>query len=148
MRIPIYLCLATIVLAATVTGQAISITQQRQDDRVVTGTNLVTVNVIVTDGNGHYVQGLSEERFTVYDNNIKQQIAHFSSEPSALSIGIVCEVHESRPEQTRQVLAAVKQFTSTLRSEDDFFFMAFSEHGSFTTDFIPSSDQVLIICEE
>jgi Ca-activated chloride channel homolog len=143
MRISIYLCLATIVLAAMETGQAISITQQQQDDRVVTGTNLVTVNVIVTDGNGHYVQGLSEERFTVYDNNIKQRIAHFSSQPSPLSIGIVCEVHESKPEQTRQVLAAVKQFTSTLRSEDDFFFMAFSAHGSFTTDFIPSSDQVL-----
>lgn len=143
MRIPIYLCLATIVLAAPVTGQTISTTQPQQDDRVVVGSNLVTVNVVVTDGSGHYVQGLSEDQFTVYDNNIKQQIAHFSSEPSPLSIGIVCEVHESRPEQTRQVLAAVKQFTGTLRSEDDFFFMAFSEHGSFTTDFIPSSDQVL-----
>ncbi len=142
MRKPIYLCLATIVLAATVSGQAIS-TKQPQDDRVIVGTNLVTVNVIVTDRNGHYVQGLSEDQFAVYDNNIKQQIAHFSSEPSPLSIGIVCEIHESRSEQTRQVLAAVKQFTSTLRSEDDFFFMAFSEHGSFTTDFIPSSDQVL-----
>jgi len=41
------------------------------------------------------------------------------------------------------VLAPVKQFTGTLRTEDDFFFMAFSEHGSFTTDFIPSSNQVL-----
>jgi Ca-activated chloride channel homolog len=143
MRIPIYLWLATIVLVATATGRAISTNQRQQDDKVIIGTNLVTVNVIVTDGNGHYVQGLSEGQFTVYDNNIKQQIAHFSSEPSLLSIGIVCEVHESRPEQTRQVLAAVKQFTSTLRSEDDFSFMAFSEHGSFTTDFIPSSNQVL-----
>jgi len=41
------------------------------------------------------------------------------------------------------VLAAVKQFTGTLQSEDDFFFTGFSEHGSFTTDFIPSADQVL-----
>src|SRR3569832_2815191 len=102
MRKGIYLCLATIVLAATVTGQSTSITQQQQDDRVVTCTNLVTVNVIVTDGNGHYVQGLSEDQFAVYDNNVKQQIADFSSEPSPLSIGIVCEVHESRPEQPRQ----------------------------------------------
>lgn len=139
----IYLCLATIVLAATVTGQAISTNQPQQDDRVIVGTNLVTVNVIVTDDHGHYVQGLSEDQFTVYDNNIKQRIAHFSREASPISFGIVCEVHESAPEQTRQVLAAVKQFTSTLRSEDDFFFMAFSEHGSFITDFIPSSNQVL-----
>ena len=143
MRKSIYLCLATFILAATVTGQASSTNQQQQDERVVVGTNLVTVNVIVTDGKGHCVKGLSEDQFTVYDNKVKQQIAHFSSEPSALSIGIVYEVHESRPEQTSAVLAAVKQFTSTLRSEDEFFFMGFSEHGSFTTDFIPSANQVL-----
>lgn len=142
MRRLIYLCLATCIVAVTVTGQTVS-TNQQPDDRVVVGTNLVTVNVIVTDGKGHYVTGLSEDQFTVYDDKIKQQIAHFSSEPSALSIGIVCEVHESRPEQTRALLAALKQFTGTLRSEDDFFFMAFSEHGSFITDFVPSSNQVL-----
>lgn len=140
MRKCIYLCFANFILVVTVTGQAIS---QQRGDRVVVGTNLVTVNVIVTDGKGNYVKGLSEDQFTVYDNKVKQQIAHFSSDPSALTIGIVCEVHESRPEQTRAVLAAVKQFTRTLRSEDDFFFVAFSEHGSFTADFIPSSDQVL-----
>ena len=143
MRKSIYLCFATFILATTVSGQAISTNQQQLDDRVVVGTNLVTVNVIVTDGKGHYVKGLSEDQFTVYDNTVKQQIAHFTSEPSALSIGIVCEVHESTSEQTRAVLAALKQFTGTLRSEDDFFFVAFSEHGSFITDFIPSSDQVL-----
>ena len=143
MRNAIYRCLATIILAAMVSGQAISTNQTQQDDRVVTGTNLVTVNVIVTDGNGRYVQGLSEDQFMVYDNKIKQRIAHFSSEPAALSIGIVCEIHESTPEQTREMLSAVKQFAGTLQTDDDFFFMAFSEHGSFITDFIPSSNQVL-----
>ena len=143
MRKSIYLCFAIFILAATVTGQAISTNQQQQDERVVVGTNLVTVNVSVTDGKGHYVKGLSEDQFTVYDNKVKQQIAHFSSEPGPLSIAIVYEVHESTREQARQVLAALKQFTSTLRSDDDFFLMAFSEHGSFTTDFIPSSNQVV-----
>jgi len=143
MRKAIYLCLATFILAVTVTAQAISTNQQQQDERVVVGTNLVTLNVIVTDGKGQYVNGLPADRFRVYDNNVQQQIAHFSSEPGPLSIAIVYEVHESTPEQARQVLAALKQFTSTLRSEDDFFLIAFSEHGSFTTDFIPSTNQVV-----
>ena len=107
MRNAIYLFLAILLLATRVTGQKIS-TNQPQDDRVFVGTKLVTVNVIVTDGHGHYVQGLSENQFTVYDDKVKQQIAHFSSEPSPFSIAIVCEVHESTPEQTRKVLAAVK----------------------------------------
>jgi hypothetical protein len=125
MRKPVHLFL-TLALAAGATAQTTSTTRSQQVDRVVVDTKLVTVNIIVTDGKGHYVKGLSEDQFTVYDNKIKQKIAHFSSEPAALSIGIVCEVHESRPEQTRTVLGAVKQFTSTLKSEDDFFFLAFS----------------------
>ena len=76
MRRLIYLCLATCIVAVTVTGQTVS-TNQQPDDRVVVGTNLVTVNVIVTDGKGHYVTGLSEDQFTIYDDKIKQQIAHF-----------------------------------------------------------------------
>jgi len=53
------LCFATFILATIVTGQAV---KTNQEDRVVVGTNLVTVNVIVTDGKGHYVKGLSEDQ--------------------------------------------------------------------------------------
>lgn len=143
MRKTVYLCLTTVVLAATALAQSISTTQAQQDEKVVVGTNLVTLNVIVTDSKGRYVKGLSRDQFDVYDNKVKQQISHFSTDASPVSIGIVCEIHESATEKTRAMLAAIKQFTSTLRSEDDFFFLAFSEHGSLVTDFVPSSDQVL-----
>jgi len=143
MRKTGYLCLTTVVLAATVLAQSISTTPGRQDDKVIVGTNLVTLNVIVTDSKGRHVKGLARDQFEVYDNKVKQQIAHFSTDASPVSIGIVCEIHESVTEKTRAMLAAIKQFTSTLRSEDDFFFLAFSEHGSLVTDFVPSSDQVL-----
>lgn len=143
MRKAIYLCLTTFLLAVTTSGQAIPTTQPQQDDRIVVGTNLVTVNVIVTDGKGRYVKGLSQDQFTVYDNKTKQQLVHFSTEASPVSIGIVFEIHKAAPEKTRAALAAIKQFTSTLQSEDDFFFMAFSEDGSVTTEFIPSADQIL-----
>jgi VWFA-related protein len=103
----------------------------------------VTLNVIVTDSKGRYVKGLSRDQFEIYDNKVKQQIAHFSTDASPVSIGIVCEIHESATEKTRAMLDAIKQFTSTLKNEDDFFFLAFSEHGSFATDFLPSAAQVL-----
>ncbi len=105
-------------------------------------TRLVTVNVIVTDSKGHHVRDLSRDQFSIYDNKVKQQIAHFSTE-SPVSIGIVCEIQENASEKTRAILAAIKQFTTSLRTEDDFFFMAFSEDGHLITDFIPSPAQVL-----
>ena len=51
-----------------------------QDDRIVVGTNLVTVNVIVTDSKGSYVKGLGPDEFEIYDNRVKQRIVHFSSD--------------------------------------------------------------------
>ena len=143
MRKAVYLCLTTVVLATTALSQFATTTQPQQEDKVVVGTNLVTLNVIVTDSKGRYVKGLSRDQFDVYDNKVKQQIAHFSSDASAVSIGIVYEVHETATEKTRAMLAAIKQFTSTLKNKDDFFFLAFSEHGSFVTDFVPSANQVL-----
>jgi len=62
------------VLAATALAQSISTTQPQQEDKVVVGTNLVTLNVIVTDSKGRYVKGLSRDQFDVYDNKVKQQI--------------------------------------------------------------------------
>lgn len=143
MRKTAYLCLITVVLAAAALAQWNTSTQAQQEDKVVIGANLVTLNVIVTDSKGRYVKGLSRDQFDIYDNKLKQQIAHFSTEASPVSIGIVCEIHESATEKTRAMLAAIKQFTGTLKNEDDFFFLAFSEHGSFVTDFVPSVDQVL-----
>ena len=74
MRKAVYLCLTTVVLAATALSQSATTTQAQQEDKVVVGTNLVTLNVIVTDSKGRYVKGLSRDQFDVYDNKVKQQI--------------------------------------------------------------------------
>jgi Ca-activated chloride channel family protein len=146
MRNPFYCILSALGLAIFATvglGQTAATTPTQQDDRVVVGTNLVTVNVIVTDKNGRYVKGLTRNQFEVFDEKTKQNIAHFSADASPVSLGIVLEVHENTAEKTRAMLAAVKEFTSTLNSRDDFFFVAFSKKGSVTTEFIPSLDQVV-----
>jgi Ca-activated chloride channel family protein len=114
-----------------------------QDDRIVVGTNLVTLNVIVTDNNGRYVKALGRDQFEVYDNKVKQQIVHFSADASSVSIGIISEIHLNTPEKTRAMLSALKQFTTGLRESDDYFFVAFSEHGTLTSEFIPSANQVV-----
>ena len=57
---------------------------------------------------------------------------------SAASIGIVYEVNENDTEHLNGVLDALKQFVSTLESDDDFFFVAFNKRGSVTTGFVPS----------
>lgn len=130
------ICIIILVSGALTTGWA-------QEEQIVTGINLVSVNVIVTDRNGKYVDGLNRDQFEVFDEKVKQQIAHFSDEAAPVSIGIVCEVHNSTPAKTRAMLTALKQFTRGLETDDDFFFMAFGRQGSVVSDFVPTADQVL-----
>jgi Ca-activated chloride channel family protein len=133
-----------VVLAVAITGVAQSerTDPAQQDDRIIVGTNLITLNVIVTDSKGRYVSGLERDKFEIFDDKVKQEIAHFSANDSPVSLGIVCEIHDSTPDRARAMLAAIKSFTSTLSNRDDFFFVAFNRYGSVHTGFIPSWEQL------
>lgn len=109
-----------------------------QADRVVIKTNLVSVNVIVTDKDGRYIKGLTRDQFELFDENAKQQLAMFSAEGGPVSLGIVLEVHEGADQRTKAHLLALKQFVGTLRERDRFFFSAYTSEGSLTTDFVPT----------
>jgi VWFA-related protein len=113
-----------------------------QDQPVSVETNLVTVNVAATDKSGNYVRGLSKNDFVVLDNGKPQDIDVFSAEQSALSIGIVYDMHPSTQERTASVLEALKRFTGRLGDNDDFFVTIFNDKGSLTTDFVPDMDQL------
>ena len=114
-----------------------------QEEPVVVGTNLVTVNVIVTDKKGRYVKGLKADQFSIYDENARQKIAHFTVGSAPVSIGIVYEVHSASASEVSASLAALKQFVATLSEGDNFFFTAYSLNGSVTTEFIPSANQII-----
>lgn len=132
-----------LILASLVTVFGQSQPDSTQEEAVVVITNLVTVNVIVTDNKGRYVKGLKSDQFSIYDENASQKIAHFSVGAAPVSIGIVYEVHSASMSQVSASLAALKQFVATLGERDTFFFTAYSADGSVTTEFIPSANQVI-----
>ena len=134
-----------ISLLATITavGQAQIPLEQQQPETIVVSTNLVTVNVIVTDREGRYVRGLKAEQFLLYDDNVKQQIAHFSVGPTPVSLGIVYEFDPTAPARSLAVLSALNQFVSVLRLGDTVFFTAYTTKGSVTADFIPATNDLL-----
>jgi Ca-activated chloride channel homolog len=142
MRKIVPLTLLTLLFAATALTQSSNPRPSQRDDQPAAGTNFVTLHVIVSDRNGHYVEGLSPDQFDIYDNNVKQQVTHFSIDDS-VSIGIVYAINENDTERLNGVLNALKQFVSTLEADDDFFFVGFNKRGSVTTGFIPSSAETL-----
>ena len=143
MRKMFVLGLFTLLVAATALTQSNTPPLTEQDKLDTVSSTLMTLNVIVTDRSGHYVDGLTPDQFEIYVDNVKQEFTHFATDDSPVSIGIVYEVNENDTELLNGVLNALRQFVSTLESDDDFFFVVFNKHGSVTAGSVPSPAQVL-----
>ncbi len=113
-----------------------------QDKPILVETNLVTVNVALTDKQGKSVKGLRQEQFEVFDNKLKQQISHFSAENASVSFGIVYDMHPTTIERTTAVLDSLRAFTKNLSADDRFFIVAFNESGNLNLDFVPTVEQI------
>jgi Ca-activated chloride channel homolog len=55
----------------------------------------VFVKVIVSDPLNRYITGLKKEHFKVYEDNVQQEIVHFSQESAPVSIGFVFDISGS-----------------------------------------------------
>ncbi len=123
-------------------GVLFVVTVNAQDEPIRVETDLVTVNVALTDKQGKPVKGLRQEQFEVFDNKTKQQISHFSAEDASVSYGIVYDMHPTTIERTTAVLESLRAFTKNLGAGDRFFIIAFNERGNLNLDFIPTIEQI------
>ncbi|HVG22272.1 MAG TPA: VWA domain-containing protein [Blastocatellia bacterium] len=115
----------------------------RPDDKIVLGTGVVNVIVSVTDPYGRFVTGLGKDHFDVFDDKVKQQIAHFTDEDAPVSLGIVYDVSGSMKERIARSVKALRRFIETSHDDDDFFLIGFNDRAKLVQDFTPSGDQVL-----
>ena len=143
MRKILLLGVFTLLVAATALTQSNNTSPAERDNLDAVSSTFMTLNVIVTDRSGHYVEGLTPEQFEIHIDNVKQEFTHFAVDDSPVSIGIVYEVNENDTEQLSGILNALEQFVSTLEKDDDFFFVAFNKRGSVTVGSVPSPAQVL-----
>jgi Ca-activated chloride channel family protein len=114
----------------------------QDEEKVTVSANLVSVNVSVTDSRGKHVEGLAAGQFEVFDDGVRQRVAHFSAGDAPFSLGIVYDMHPSTRERAAAVLGALKRFTGGLRRDDDFFLLVFNERGSATVEFVPTAEQI------
>ena len=114
-----------------------------KDDKVTLGTDIVNVTISVTDSYGRFVTGLGKDHFEVFDDKVKQQIAHFTDEDAPVSLGIVYDVSGSMKERIGRSMKALRRFIDTSHNDDDFFLIAFNDRAKLIQDFTVSGDSVL-----
>src|SRR5580698_2119461 len=90
-------------------------------------TNLVLIPVAVTDSMNRFVLGLQKQDFKIVEDNVEQNIAHFSGEEAPLSIGLLFDESGSMDYKLRTAQTAVAQFLKTMSPEDEAFLVEFSD---------------------
>lgn len=86
----------------------------------------VLVPVIVTE-RGQFVRGLKQQDFEVFEDGVRQPIASFVNEDSALDLVLAVDVSGSMEKALEEVKAAVKQLLSKLRAGDSATLVGFND---------------------
>lgn len=116
---------------------------QKLKDDIHIGTAIVNVTVSVTDPYGRFVTGLGKEHFELFDDKVKQQIAHFTDDDAPVSLGIVYDVSGSMKERVGRSIRALRRFIETSHNDDDFFLIGFNDRAKLVQDFTTSGDSIL-----
>jgi Ca-activated chloride channel family protein len=88
------------------------------------GVTLVDITATVTDRTGHFVPGLQQSDFTVYEDNRPVRLAHFSAERVPVSLGLAVDTSGSMVGQKmQQARTALDRFVYELLDKDDEVFI-------------------------
>ena len=86
--------------------------------------DLINVTVTVTDSNGHFVSGLKQDDFEIYEDGVLQQTSHFDAERVPVSLGLAIDTSGSMiGDKWDAAQAAVGRFLNELLGAQDEVFM-------------------------
>jgi len=107
------------VAPATASGAALT---------VPTDVSVVQVISIVTDARGHFVPGLGESDFHVFEDDRAQPVSHLIGEGTPREVVVAVDMSSSMTEAMPQVRSAVRAFLSALRPDDQLTLLAFNDN--------------------
>jgi len=105
-------------------------------------TQLVLINVTVTDPMNRFVTGLEKEHFQLLEDKVKQEITQFSSEDAPLSIGLVFDASGSMGSKLQKSRQAAAQLFKTANPEDEFFLIHFNDRPELVVPFTTNTEEI------
>lgn len=114
------------------------------DEPIIVNTDLISLNVTVTDIRGRYISGLNKNAFTVIDNKIPQEITFFSDDDVPVSLGIVFDFSGSMSgDKIKRSREALSRFLETSHERDEYFLIGFNSRPQLLLDKTRDSKAVL-----
>jgi VWFA-related protein len=99
--------------------------ENQEDQEILKGSgaisvsvDLVSLQVLVTDTQGNVLTGLKPENFTIYEDNVKQEILSFSPIESSVTAVLLAEYSNNIRNFIDDVWNAMYSFANSLRKDD------------------------------
>ena len=113
---------AILLLLATASGQ-----DPQPVEVIRVDANLVSVPVIVSDRQNHYLPGLKVADFKLYDNTAEQQIAFFDAAEEPLNVVLLLDTSRSTQGVLGDIKNAARDFLKALRPKDRAMIISFDK---------------------
>jgi len=94
---------------------------------VSTSSELVVLPVSVSDRHGGVIFDLPRDRFVVYDNGRRQEVALFSNEDTPVTVGLVIDTSGSMRPKMPEVIIAATTFARHSNPQDELFTVSFND---------------------
>ena len=118
---PLAFAPAIVLLAATLWAQ-------QQDLPVFSAdSELVVLQVAVTDRRGAHVDGLTQEAFGVIEDGMPQTVRFFADTDTPVTVGLLVDSSGSMYANRRLVIAGAASFAAASHPLDEIFALAFNE---------------------
>ncbi len=109
-------------------GQVESQPKQKQDGASIkVNVNLVVLHTSVLDDRSHFVDGLKQENFRVFEDRVEQKLSVFKREDIPVSLGLVIDNSGSMRDKRPRVNAAAITFVQTSNPSDEVFVVNFND---------------------
>jgi len=106
--------------------------------------DLVNVSATVRDASGRYIDGLTQENFTLLENGIEQKLSFFNHDTQTnLSVGVLVDTSGSMRHKLQQALQTVREVALALGPQDEMFLVTFSDDVEIRQKFTRNPDDVL-----
>ena len=130
--------LSSLILVAQQTPQKLEKQEKDKDYTLSVDVEEVQLPISVLDKEGRPVNGLNKEDFTIFEDNIQQQIKVFKHEDIPLSLGLVIDNSGSMRNKRERVNSAALAFARESNPEDEVFIVNFDDAAYLEQDFTGS----------
>jgi Ca-activated chloride channel family protein len=101
------------------------------------GIEVINLTISVTDAFNHYVTGLGEKEFAVFEDGVRQELSLFTHENLPISMVVMLDTSASMDDNMPQAQAAALRFVKTLRPQDVAQIVQFNDRATVLQDFTP-----------